>query len=229
MSSSPKIAFALEDVKPLREKIAASIRDSIIDGRIKPGERLLEPDVAKMLGVSRTPLREAFFQLESEGFVVVTPRRGAVVSELSEKDAAEIYIIKSTLEALAGRLAMKYITDDTVKKLIVLNDQMMKIAKSKEKDYRALLDLNADFHRILNEAASNGKLLQQINLLRNQTLRYNYIYLSVLSHLDQSIGEHAQIIDASKKRDADAIEALLKNHGENAGKALCEYISKTTH
>jgi DNA-binding GntR family transcriptional regulator len=228
MSTSPKFAFALEDVKPLREKIAASIRDSIIDGRLKPGERLLEPDVAKMLGVSRTPLREAFFQLESEGFVVVTPRRGAVVSELSEKDAAEIYIIKSTLEALAGRLAIKYLTEETIKILAGLNEQMSKISKSKEKDYRTLLDLNADFHRIINESASNTKLLQHINLLRNQTLRYNYIYLSVLSHLDQSIDEHSQIVDALRKRDAAAIELLMKNHGENAGKALCDYISKTT-
>ena len=145
------------------------------------------------------------------------------------KDAAEIYIIKSTLEALAGRLAIKYITEETIKTLAGLNDQMSKISKSKEKDYRTLLDLNADFHRIINESASNTKLLQHINLLRNQTLRYNYIYLSVLSHLDQSIDEHAQIIEALRKRDATAIELLMKNHGENAGKALCEYISKTTH
>ena len=105
ISSSSKIDFRLEEVKPLRDRIVASIRDSIIAGKIKPGERLLEPDVAKMLGVSRPTLREAFLQLEAEDFVRVTPRRGAVVSELSVKDAEEIYVVKSALEALAARLA----------------------------------------------------------------------------------------------------------------------------
>ena len=225
ISSSSKIDFRLEEVKPLRDRIVASIRDSIIAGKIKPGERLLEPDVAKMLGVSRTPLREAFLQLEAEDFVRVTPRRGAVVSELSVKDAEEIYVVKSALESLAARLASAVMTDDIVDKLVSVNDQMEKKAKAKEPDYRALLDLNSMFHRIIVETTKNEKLMQIVNHLRNQTLRYNFIYLSVLSHLEQSIEEHRQIIDALCRRDGAAVEILMKNHGENAQRSLCDYIT----
>lgn len=225
ISSSSKIDFRLEEVKPLRDRIVASIRDSIIAGKIKPGERLLEPDVAKMLGVSRTPLREAFLQLEAEDFVRVTPRRGAVVSELSVKDAEEIYVVKSALESLAARLASALMTDEIVDKLVSVNDQMEKKAKAKEPDYRALLDLNSMFHRIIVETTKNEKLMQIVNHLRNQTLRYNFIYLSVLSHLEESIEEHRQIIDALCRRDGAAVEILMKNHGENAQRSLCDYIS----
>ena len=178
-----------------------------------------------MLGVSRTPLREAFLQLEAEDFVRVTPRRGAVVSELSVKDAEEIYVVKSALEALAARLAAGLMTDDIVDELVSINDQMGKKAKVKEPDYRTLLDLNSMFHRTIVETAKNDKLTQIVSHLRNQTLRYNFIYLSVLSHLEESIAEHQQIIDALRRRDGAAVEDLMKNHGENAQRSLCDYIS----
>jgi DNA-binding GntR family transcriptional regulator len=227
-ASSPKIDFSIEDVRPLRDRIAASIRDSIITGRIKPGERLLEPDVAKMLGVSRTPLREAFLQLESEAFVKVTPRRGAVVSDLSVKDAEEIYVVKSSLEALAARLAASRMCPATLNTLHTINDQMEKKASVKERDYRSLLELNSTFHRTILEASGNEKLTQMVALLRNQTLRYNFIYLSVLSHLEQSIAEHRRIIEALQQGDGTMAETLMKNHGESAQRTLCDYISSHT-
>ncbi len=223
-ASESKLPFDLGEIKPLRDKIVSSIREAIIDGRIKAGERLMEPEVAKNLGVSRTPLREAFLQLESEGFVKVTPRRGAVVSSLSEKDAEEIYIVKSALEGVAARLAVRNISEETLQQLRTLNAEMEKMAGRKEKDYRTLLELNSKFHSMMNKASGNEKLCHLINLLRKQTLRYNYIYLSVLSHINQSVEEHRQIIDALTKKDQRLTETLVSNHGENAGKALCEYI-----
>ncbi len=226
---SRKIAFDIEDVKPLRDKIATSIRESIIDGRIKPGERLMEPDVAKMLGVSRTPLREAFFQLESEGFVKVTPRRGAVVSELSVKDAEEIYSIKSALEGLAARLAAKNMSEEDLAELEALTSSMEKKSADKLPDHRAILELNAQFHQVINRASGNEKLLHLVNLLRRQTLRYNYIYLSVMSHIQRSVQEHRDIISALRRQDAATAERLISSHGENAGKSLCDYIRTMPH
>lgn len=223
-TSNHPMKFYLGETRPLRDKILSSIREAIIDGRIKAGERLMEPDVARNLGVSRTPLREAFLQLESEGFVKVTPRRGAVVSELSAKDAEETYVIKNTLEALAARLAAKNVSAELVNQLRSVNSEMEMKAKQKQKDYRALLDLNSNYHFLINKASGNDKLCQTINILRKQTLRYNYIYLSVLSHLDQSIREHYAIIGALEKRDGQLVEQLVYTHGGNAGKALCDYI-----
>ena len=102
------------NLTPLRDSIADSLRESIINGKIKPGERLLEPIVAKQLGVSRTPVREAFFQLESEGLVEVMPRRGAIVSEISVNDANELYSVRAVLEGLAAKLASKRISKNKI-------------------------------------------------------------------------------------------------------------------
>jgi DNA-binding GntR family transcriptional regulator len=228
-TSGSKLKFELGEIKPLRDKIVSSIRDAIIEGRIKAGERLMEPDVARNLGVSRTPLREAFLQLESEGFVKVTPRRGAVVSELSVKDAEETYVIKSTLEGLAARLAVQNMTEEMLQQLRSINNEMEKKAKQKDKDYRTILDLNAKYHYLINKTSGNEKLCHSISLLRKQTLRYNYIYLTVLSHIDQSIREHKAIINALEQRDQQLVEKLVYNHGENAGKILCEYIQTISH
>ncbi len=220
------VTFNLDELKPLRDRIASSIRDSIIEGKIKPGERLLEPDVAKTLGVSRTPLREAFLQLESEGFLKVNPRKGALVAETSPDDAEETYVIKGALEALAARLAAEKINDRQIDELIALNKKMEAIAQAKNKDYKTFLELNSAFHQKIFECSGNTKLNKMINTLRNQTLRYNYIFLSLLSHLEESVAEHYDIISALKKRKPDEAETYVKKHNESARQMLIDYIKK---
>ncbi|MEW6654189.1 MAG: GntR family transcriptional regulator [Bacteroidota bacterium] len=223
------ISFRAEELKPLRDRIVSSIRDSIIEGKIKPGERLMEPEVANMMGVSRTPLREAFLQLESEGFVKVIPRKGAVVTNTSLKDAEETYLIKGALEGIAARLAAEKIADSDLEELFELNFKMGQIAQSAEKDYKAFLELNARFHQKIYESSGNEKLIKNINLLRNQTLRYNFIFLSILSRLDESVEEHFQILNALKERNIDEIEKLVKNHSETARRALCDYMNRQSN
>lgn len=218
----------LEEVKPLRDRIAEMVRESIIDGKIRPGERLVEPDLAGRLGVSRTPLREALLQLDSEGFVVVTPRRGAVVSELSRQDAMETYLVKGALESLAARLACEHITDAELLRLRDIHDRMTRLAAAKTRDPRRILGLNAEFHSTVSGASGNEKLVQYIRVLRSQALRYNYIYLSVLSHLPSSVREHARILDALVRRDGDAAERLVRVHGDAARVALCTFIEQHT-
>lgn len=221
---SINLNFNAEELKPLRERIASSIRDSIIEGKIKPGERLLEPDVANLLGVSRTPLREAFLQLESEGFLKVNPRKGALVTETSPKDAEETYIIKGALEALAAGLASSNLTGAQIEELETINNKMQVIAQSETKDYKTFLELNSLFHFSIYEQCGNEKLKKMIKTLRNQTLRYNYIFLSLLSHLEQSVAEHREIIEAIKKREPAQVESAVKKHSDNAFKILIEYI-----
>lgn len=219
-----KLEFNLEELKPLRDRIASTIRDSIIEGKIKPGERLLEPDVAKILGVSRTPLREAFLQLESEGFLKVNPRKGALVTETSLKDADETYLIKGALESIAARLAAKHISSRQLDEITDINKKMEAIANSEEKDYKTFLELNSKFHLNICESSGNEKLIKSIQLLRNQTLRYNYIFLSLLSHLHESVAEHYEIINALRKKNSAEAERLVNNHNENARQILSEYM-----
>jgi len=219
-----KVVFNLDEIKPLRDKIAESIRNSIIEGKIKPGERLLEPEVAKTLGVSRTPLREAFFQLESEGFLKVNPRKGALVTETSLNDAEEIYVIKGALEALAARLATLNLNDEIIEELLSINKKMESIAKSKKKDYKTFLELNSIFHQKIYNHCGNEKLKKTIRTLRNQTLRYNFIFLSLLSHLNKSVDEHYEIIKALRRRKPKEVEDAVKKHNDNALSLLSEYI-----
>jgi DNA-binding GntR family transcriptional regulator len=222
------LAFDRETVRTLRDRIAERIRSLIIDGGLTPGDRLVEPDLARRLGVSRTPLREALLQLDSEGFVRVIPRRGAVVSVLSHSDAAETYQVKGVLEAFAARLACSRLTATELEHLHDLHERMSRIAGARTKDVRALLQLNAEFHQALSDASGNEKLAGYIRSLRAQALRYNYIYLSVLSHLALSMKEHERILAALAKGDAGLVERLVRAHGEAAGKALCAYIDKQT-
>jgi DNA-binding GntR family transcriptional regulator len=218
------LSFDLEEVRTLRDRIAERIRSLIIDGALMPGDRLVEPDLAKRLGVSRTPLREAMLQLDSEGFVRVTPRRGAVVSALSHADATETYQVKGVLEAYAARLACARLQPDTMETLTSLHQRMCRLATARTKDVRTLLQLNAEFHQTLSDASGNEKLAGYVRSLRAQALRYNYIYLSVLSHLAPSMKEHERILAALVKRDAALVERLVRAHSEAAGKALCAYI-----
>jgi DNA-binding GntR family transcriptional regulator len=224
MKTLPDVHLDTEDLKPLREKIASNIRNRIIESKIKPGERLTESDVANLLGVSRTPLREAFFQLHAEGFVKFTPRKGAIVSDISLTDAEETYVIKTALEALAARLAVRNVTQSFIDKLTDINQRLNEQIQKEKKDIKRIFDLNHKFHQMIIEASGNRKLSDMLLLVRQQTQRYNYIYLSLLSRLEDSIAEHSNIINALKDKDADSVEELVKKHSEGAQKILCDYM-----
>ena len=107
----------LDSYKPLRELVCECIRQAIIDGTFSPGERLMEIQMADEMGVSRTPVREAIRKLELEGFVVMIPRRGTYVADISIRDINEIYEIRACLDELAAGLAAERITDEELETL----------------------------------------------------------------------------------------------------------------
>jgi len=222
LNSSLSVDFT--DLAPLRDRIASSIRNAIMDGRLSPGSRLTEQELVSMLGVSRTPLREALLLLDSEGFINILPRKGAVVTEISQNDVEDIYGAKSILESAAARLACDKISIETIEELSVLTDEMELTAKDKRKDYRTLLNLNAEFHQLLSDAGGNKKISQFIRNLRDQTLRYNYIYLSLITRIDSSISDHRNIIEALKQKNKTQVEQLIQKHNESACRTLCEFI-----
>ena len=107
----------LDEYKPLRDVVFENLRGAIVEGRLKPGERLMEVQLAEQLGVSRTPVREAIRKLELEGLVVMLPRKGAYVANMSLKDLIDVLEIRASLEGLAASLAAERITDEDIKKL----------------------------------------------------------------------------------------------------------------
>lgn len=118
----------LNNYKPLREVIFDTLREAIIAGELKPGERLMEVKLAEKMGVSRTPVREAIRKLELEGLVEMLPRKGAHVAELSVKDIMDVLEVRATLDGLATALAAERITDEEIKKLEHVHSQFLNYA-----------------------------------------------------------------------------------------------------
>lgn len=208
----------------LREIILENIRDAIVSGRLKGGSRVSEPELATRYGISRTPIREAFRQLESEGYLTVIPRRGAVVSEYSPKDVEEFYAIKSVMEGYAARQACERLSEKELGRLQTINNKLSELARVK--DIKHFFKVHSDFHELFIKAADNEKLHELIAGLVTKFQRLRFTSLSLPGRMEVSVQEHEKIIDAFRKKDADLAEALVRKNAEYGGQVL---MNVTTH
>ena len=204
----------------LRESILETIRDAIISGALKPGEKVAEPELAERFGISRTPIREAFRQLESEGYLTVIPRKGAVVVSFSERDVEEFYAIKSILEGYAARKACEKLTPREIEKLQSVNDKLRLLAE--EGDVKHFFKVHNSFHELFIRAADNDKLTELIMSLVGRFQRLRIASLSLPGRMDLSVKEHQKIIDAFRNGDADLAETLVRSNAEYGGKVLVQ-------
>jgi DNA-binding GntR family transcriptional regulator len=202
----------------LREKILENIRDAIVSGNLKAGSRVSEPELAERYGISRTPIREAFRQLESEGYLTVIPRRGAVVSEYSPRDVEEFYAIKSIMEGYAARRACEKMGEKDLNRLQAINDKLDEL--SKIGDVKHFFKVHSDFHELFIKAADNEKLHELISGLVTKFQRLRFTSLSLPGRMAISVQEHEKIIDAFRKKDADLAETLVRKNAEYGGKVL---------
>ena len=204
----------------LRESILETIRDAIMSGALRPGEKVAEPELAERFGISRTPIREAFRQLESEGYLTVIPRKGAVVAAFSERDIEEFYAIKSILEGYAARLACRLLTGKEIERLTAINDKLASLAK--EGDIKHFFKVHNDFHDLFLRAANNDKLLELIDTLMQKFQRLRVASLSLPGRMEVSVQEHRKIIEAFRRRDADQAEHLVRKNAEYGGRVLMQ-------
>jgi len=204
----------------LREKILENIRDAIISGALKAGSRVSEPELAERYGISRTPIREAFRQLESEGYLTVIPRRGAVVSEFSEKDVEEFYAIKSILEGYAARRACDKLSPRDLDRLQSINNRLAELAQ--HDDIKTFFRVHNDFHDLFIKAADNEKLRDLITSLVTRFQRLRLMSLSLPGRMTISVQEHEKIIEAFRSRDGDAAETLVRKNAEYGGRVLMD-------
>ncbi len=213
---------SLEKPLTLRERIVEFIKDSITSGRLKPGERVPEPEIARSLGISRTPIREAFRQLESEGFITVIPRKGAVVSPITAKDVKEFYAIKSLLEGYAARLACAKFSERDIRKLKSLNEHMKRcVARN---DIKGFYRLDNQFHETFLRACGNEKLCQLAHQVVQQFERMRIAALSVHGRMQNSLKQHAEIIRAFEERNADMVEQLVRENAEMSAEILVKEL-----
>ena len=216
----------MERHQTLREKILETIRDAILKGNLKPGEKVAEPELAERFGISRTPIREAFRQLESEGYLTVIPRKGAVVAALSERDVQEFYAIKSILEGYAASLAARNLTDKEIERLATVNRKLRSLAE--EGDVRSFYRVHNEFHEIFLKAADNNKLNEMIHQLGMKFNRLRMASLSVKGRMVISVDEHEKLLDAFRRKDADLAENLVKKTALIGSKVLLESMASTT-
>lgn len=200
----------LNDYKPLREVIFNTLREAIIIGELRPGERLMEVQLAEKMGVSRTPVREAIRKLELEGLVDMIPRKGAHVAELSVKDIMDVLEVRASLDGLATALAAERITDDELKELKHINTQFSSYIE--KENLNGSIKKDAEFHDVIYKASRNDKLINILNNLREQVQRFRVIYLKDYSSPKNLIKEHNDIFEAISARSIEASRSIAKTH-----------------
>jgi len=213
----------IERHQTLREKILETIREAILKGDLKPGEKVAEPELAEQFGISRTPIREAFRQLESEGYLTVVPRKGAVVAALSERDVQEFYEVKSILEGYAAELAAENLSDKELAKLESINERLKQLASTG--DVKTFYKIHNEFHEMFLKAANNTKLYDLIKQLGMKFSRMRMASLSVDGRMAISVSEHDKLLDAFRRHDGKTAEALVKKTAALGGHVLLESMA----
>lgn len=191
----------------LEEYVAHRIREAILKGYFKPGERLDQTELAELLGVSRSPVRDALKRLAAEGLVTMHPHRGAVVAELSRDELEEIYLIRRVLEGLAARLAVAHMDSGRLDALRQLLERM-----DKTEDADEWIELNWRFHHTVYEAAGRPRLLEMIDNLRNTVAPYIRQYISTPEYRRQAQVAHWRIYRACLTQDPDLAERETVAH-----------------
>ena len=207
---------------PLRDVVFNTLRQAILKGELKPGERLLEIALAERLGVSRTPVREAMRKLEQEGLVVMIPRRGAQVASITEKDLNDVLEVRIALENVAIEKACKLITEDELGRLWVAAKEFEKTKA--EGNLVRLAETDVAFHEIIYQASDNKRLNQVLNNLREQMYRYRVEYLKEEQTRNLLVSEHEELVKAIREGDVQKAQDISFHHLENQRKAIIRTI-----
>ena len=194
----------------LSQRVRDHLRDEIMSNRLPPGTHLQEEVIAAQLGISRAPVREALRLLAAEDLVTIAPRRGAVVRSLSPEEFLAAYQVREALEVLAIRLAILRLTPVDHNALRDLHQEMVLLAARGDVD--GFFEANTAFHALAVERSGNDRLREIYRQLMNQLRRYRMRSMSLRGGLDRSLAEHAAILDAVERRDADAAARLLADH-----------------
>ena len=217
------VPIVLDNYKPLRELVFESLREAILVGRLIPGERLMEVQLADEMGVSRTPVREAIRKLELEGFVVMIPRKGAYVAGLTLKDITDLFEVRAALEGMAAGLAAERITEEELEQL---ERAILEESQTHDDNISAYVDQDTVFHEIIYQASRNRQLVQIITHLREQIQRFRMTSLSQPGRAKMYVDEHKKIVEAISGRDIKAANALAREHIENAENSLLNAIRR---
>ena len=209
-------AFQLQmnEYLPLRDVVFQTLRQAILRGELKPGERLMEIHLAQKLGVSRTPVREAIRKLELEGLVLMIPRKGAVVAEITVSDLEDVLEVRSALEELAVKCACRKITSEQISHSL------------KGDDISACAQADETFHGVIYQATGNRRLVQMLSNLREQMYRYRVEYLKDRQSHQILLQEHREIMRALERKDEEAAARITAIHIERQKENIINSLTK---
>jgi DNA-binding GntR family transcriptional regulator len=204
------------------DAVVYRLLDEIVVGKLKPGMRLREQDLSRALGVSRTPIREAFRRLERDGLIVIHSRQGAHVSPISAKDAEDLYRVRVHLSGLVAHLAAAALDNTSLRHLRRLTAEIQEAAK--HKDFVRFQKAYVAFHDIITAATDNAWLRRTIDSLTLAIRRYGFITLRLPGVLEHSARAHSALLDALSRRDRVEAERVMRQMTERYGEQLVAYL-----
>lgn len=195
---------------PLRDVVFHTLREAILVGKLVPGERLMENQLADKLGVSRTPVREALRMLALENLVELVPRKGAQVLDMSEKDIVNILEVRGALESLSTSIACVKMKKEDLQQLKKLESEFERAIE--ESDLERIIQLDEDFHDLILKSTENDKLAQIYQNLRIQLYRYRMAHLKADSTIPAVVAHHRGILRAIENHDAEEGATVAHGH-----------------
>ena len=217
-----KLEMHIDEYLPLRDVVFNTLRQGILTGELKPGERLMEIHLANRLGVSRTPIREAIRMLELEGLVTMIPRRGAEVSRISKQDLRDVLEVRRALDALAVRLACDRITPEEKSALKEAAADFERSTKTKDATTIAKADVR--FHDIILGASDNKRLVQLVNNLAERVYRYRLEYIKDSRNHQRLIDEHEEILNWIEQGEKERAQTAIETHIDNQEKNIISQL-----
>jgi GntR family transcriptional regulator, rspAB operon transcriptional repressor len=214
-------SFVIEDNDALRKKVFNYLREKILSGAMSPDERLIETRIAKEIGVSRTPVREALHSLEQERLVKAIPRVGYVVTRMQQEEVEEICEIRIAIEGLAIKRAIERAQKQLVKDL--RKNILRQRSELSKGNLRAYVELDAQFHEVSAVLSGGSRLIDMTQMLRRHMLRFRTQALYIIETALKSLQGHERILEAVEKSDPKSAVAFLEQHLKNAKDDVLRY------
>ena len=209
----PKIVL-----KTAHQEVVESISKIIQKGELQRGEKINEMKLCDLLGVSRTPIREALRTLNTQGLIDLVPHKGAFVSQFNAEEISDMFDVMSVLEGMCARLATPKMSDADFEKIEALHQNLEDHYFAK--DHKEYLETNHEYHSFIQEIAGNKTLNEVVNGIRQKILLYRHKQLYEPKRFDHSIQEHRDLMEAFRKRDEKKAEKLMQRHLVKQGKAI---------
>lgn len=211
-----------EELSPIRDKVYAYLKDAILRGEYKAGDRLVERVLAEKLNISRTPIREALFRLETQRFVRTVPRRGVVVNEIAQAEILEVFMILASLESLAARLSAQKINANVAAEIDQLLAQIDEALENGNGEHA--VEINVRYNELIGRASGNPKLHEMLVDLKDYVRAFSNLSSSLPGRMKEALREHHDILTAVKNGEVELAESFTRVHLEKSRKA---YVSRT--